>query len=169
MSSNIEPPCTSINGTPTSEGLPVACPGFGIPTAGTHPWGPCVLRDNEPPTQGELFLRLRIVSKPAPFSRIRRHENRFQRRALNKQNTIKIMLRTQMLNRCPRHLQPADASPLWRQAQATKRRVPGASVQLEPGGRHPHLPHPPAGHLAQPRPPGLAGTPASSILVALSG
>lgn len=30
-------------------------------------------------------------------------------------------------------------------------------------------PPPPAGHLAQPHPPGLAGTPASSILVALSG
>lgn len=44
-------------------------------------------------------------------------------------------------------------------------------MQLGPGGQAPtpapH--HHPAGHLAQPRPPGLAGTPASSILAALSG
>lgn len=72
-----------------------------------------------------------------------------------------------MLNRNPRHIQPADASSLGR--QAAKGCVPGASMQLGPGGQAPTpAPPPPAGHLAQPRPPGLAGTPASSILAALS-
>ena len=70
-----------------------------------------------------------------------RHENRFQRRASNKQNTIKIRLRTQMLNRSPRHIQPADASSLGRQAAKGACQEPPCSWGL--GGRHPHLPHPP--------------------------
>lgn len=43
-------------------------------------------------------------------------------------------------------------------------------MHLEPREDAPTpAPPPPAGHLAQPHPPGFAGTPASSILVALSG
>ena len=45
-----------------------------------------------------------------------------------------------MLNCSPGHIQPADASPLER--QAAKGCVPGASMQLGPGGQAP-TPAPP--------------------------
>ena len=142
-------------------GLPVAWGGLAgqvgvqlscTPTNGTHTSGALCAQGHRALNSGGIILKAEKTSARCPQTGSLlwdgRHENRFQRRASNKQNTIKIRLRTQMLNRSPRHIQPADASSLGRQAAKGACQEPPCSWGL--GGRHPHLPHPPS------RPPGPA-------------
>ena len=110
-------------------GLPVAWGGWagqvGVqlscrPTNGAHASGALCAQGHRALNSGGIILKAEKTAARCPQTGSLlwdgRHENRFQRRASNKQNTIKIRLRTQMLNRSPRHIQPADASSLGRQA-----------------------------------------------------
>ena len=135
-------------------GLPVAWGGLagqvGVqlscrPTNGAHASGALCAQGHRALNSGGIILKAEKTAARCPQTGSLlwdgRHENRCQRRASNKQNTIKIRLRTQMLNRSPRHIQPADASSLGRQAAKGACQEPPCSWGL--GGRHPHLPHPP--------------------------